>query len=220
MPDRQTGRIGDAFHEVEQRVDVVELGMRGGADAVTVLRHTADRADLLGDLRGGQHAAEAGLGALAELDLDRSNRVGGDGLDDSREVEVAVGVAGAEVPAPELPDQLAALLVVRGDPTLAGVVEAARNRRSLVQRRDRIRRQRPEAHRRHVDHRRRTERLGSATRGSHHLGDGDPVLVVVVGFTGERRTKRERCVLDDEVVRRGLQVSARTEREVVVLLLR
>ncbi len=64
----------------------------GRRNAVRAHRHAADGGDFGRDLGGGQHAAMAGLGALAELDLDhldlRILRVGGK----SFRRECAVGV--------------------------------------------------------------------------------------------------------------------------------
>src|SRR4029078_3265862 len=62
-PDPVEGRP-----EVADTVDVAEPRRRvaGLADG-----DAADRGDLLGDLGAGQQATEAGLGTLADLDLDR-----------------------------------------------------------------------------------------------------------------------------------------------------
>ncbi len=86
--------------------------LSGWADAITPLGHPSDAADLRGDLRCREHPAQTGLGTLAEFDLDRSHRVCRDGCTQLFEVESSVGVARSEVAAPELPDQLAALLVM------------------------------------------------------------------------------------------------------------
>jgi hypothetical protein len=77
-------------------------------------------------LAAGQYAAMAGLGALAELQLDHLDlRVGGGG-GEAFGRESAVGVAGAEIARADLPDDVAAVLAVIGaEATLAGVVGEA-----------------------------------------------------------------------------------------------
>jgi hypothetical protein len=66
----------------------------------------------------------ARLGALRELDLDHLHLVEGGIFGEARAVELAVGIAAAEVAAADFPDQVAAVLaVVARDRALAGVVE-------------------------------------------------------------------------------------------------
>ena len=85
----------------------------------------------------GQHAAEAGLRALRELDLDRADLGGGDDLERRAPVENRpLVVAAAEVAGADLPDELAALAVVIGDAALAGVLQRARERDAAVDRLD------------------------------------------------------------------------------------
>ena len=74
-----------------------------------------------------QHAAVAGLGALAELELDHLHlRVGRALLGEALRAEAAVVVAAAEVARADLPDQVAAVLaVVAADRAFAGVVREA-----------------------------------------------------------------------------------------------
>ncbi|MCY1517498.1 hypothetical protein D9M68_521800 [compost metagenome] len=96
----------------------------------------------------------AGLGALAELDLDHPHlwvaRLFGEALG----VERAVLGAAAEIAAAQFPDQVAAVLAVVGaDAAFAGVVVEAAEPRALVQRADRVGAERAEAHRRDVEHR-------------------------------------------------------------------
>src|SRR5205085_8899482 len=94
-----------------------------------------------------------GLGALTQLDLDHPHlRVAGVGRV-ALLVEAAVGMAAAEVPRADLPDEVAAVLaVVAADRAFTGVVREAAAARAFVQRADRVRRQRAEAHRRDVEH--------------------------------------------------------------------
>src|SRR5699024_7340378 len=104
--DREARRVRDPFDEVEHRVDVVELAVPGGAGAVPALGGAAGLGDLPADLRPGEHATEAGLRSLAELDLDGSYRRRRHDLDELVEVEPAVLVAAAEVRGPDLEDQV------------------------------------------------------------------------------------------------------------------
>jgi len=93
------------------------------------------------------------LGALRQLDLDhphlRFTRVG----DEALLVEAAIVVATAEVAGTDLPHQVAAVLAVVGrDRALAGIVIETAAFSTGVERADRVRRQRAEAHRRDVEH--------------------------------------------------------------------
>jgi hypothetical protein len=123
-------------------------------DAVLAHGHAAGAGDFRGDLVLGQDAAVAGLGALAELDLDhlhlRIAGLGGEALG----VEAAVVGAAAEVAAAQLPHQVAAVLAVVGaDAALAGVVVEVAEPGALVQRADGVGAERAEAHRRDVEQR-------------------------------------------------------------------
>ena len=90
--DRQTGFAGDRLDEIEHLVGVPERAVRGRADAVAVHRDAADLGDLAGDLRPRQHAADARLRALTELDLDRANlRCARDRVLQPRHAEAPVG---------------------------------------------------------------------------------------------------------------------------------
>ena len=96
----------------------------------------------------------AGLGALAELQLDhlylRVGRTGGELLGR----EGAVGVAGAEIAGTDLPDDVAAALAVIGAvAALAGVVREAAELGTAVQGADGVGAQRSEAHGRDVEDR-------------------------------------------------------------------
>ena len=81
----------------------------------------------------------ARLGALAQLELDHPDlRVGG-GLGEAFGGEAAVRVAGAEIAAADLPDDVAAALpVMRAEAALAGVVGEAADLGAAVQRLHRI----------------------------------------------------------------------------------
>ena len=128
----------------------------------------------------------AGLGALRHLDLDhldlRQGRVRAERL----RVEVAVRVPAAEVAGADLPDQVAAgLLVVARQPALAGVVGEAARLGALVHRPDRGLAQGAEAHRGDVQHR------GGVGLGALLAADRHPEVVLRVGH---HRPRRDRVV--------------------------
>ena len=117
-----------------------------------------------------------GLGALGDLDLDHLDLGQRSSLAEGLGVEVAVSVAAAEVAGADLPDQVAArLLVVLRQAALAGVVGEPTGLRTLVHRPDGGLAQSPEAHRRDVQHRRRV--------GLRALlaADDDPEVLLRVG---------------------------------------
>ena len=122
--------------------------MTGGRDAVPALLDATDRRNLRRDFCGGQHAAVAGLGPLAQLDLDHLDlRFGGDG-GEFLGVEAAIEIAAAEIAGADLPDDVAAVLaMVRRNAALAGVMGKAALGRAPVQRPHGIGAQRAETHR-------------------------------------------------------------------------
>jgi hypothetical protein len=164
-------------------------------------------------------SAEAGLGALAQLDLQSPHRSAGHQVLEPVQIEPAAVVAAAEVRGADLEDQLAAVPVVRRQAALAGVLQAAGQRRAAVQRLDRGAGQRAEAHPGDVHHRLRPERPGPAARRAQDLRARYGGLVP---GRGGRRGHRppEGAVLDDRVSGRVLEVVVGAEAEVVVLLLR
>ncbi len=127
-------------------------------------------------------------------------------------VEITVVGAAAEVPGADLPDEVAARTqVVLRQAALTGVVGEAAGRGAPVEREDRVGRQRPETHRRHVQQRHvvRAGAVGAADaypwRGLRHLAGchgGDEELVagqVHVPFGAERllRVGALRALVDD-----------------------
>src|SRR5699024_4447194 len=117
------GQLAQPGDELQQFDGCAEGAVTGRRDTVAVARNAAHGGDLRSDLVLRQDAAVAGLGALAELDLDHPHlrllRLGGEAL----RIECAVLGAAAEVAAAQLPDQVAAMLaVVRADAAFAGVV--------------------------------------------------------------------------------------------------
>src|ERR1700752_3124584 len=98
----------------------------------------------------------AGLGALADLELDHLDLVVGGDLGEQFGIEAAVAVAAAEITGADLPDDVAAVLAVIGaDAALAGVMRETAALRAGIERAHRVGAERAEAHRRYVEDRRR-----------------------------------------------------------------
>src|SRR5690606_10466077 len=108
-------------------------------DAIAPDRNAARLGDLGRDFGRRQDAAMAGLGALAQLDLDHLD-LGIDRLPgEAFGVEAPVLVAAAEIAAGDLPDDVAAALAVIGaDAAFASVVAEPAQARAIVQGADRI----------------------------------------------------------------------------------
>ncbi len=158
--------------------------------------------DLRRHLGARQHAAVARLRSLRELHLDHLHLVRGGVGDEALLVEAAGVVAAAEVAAADLPHEVAAgLAVVARDRALAGVVVEAPAPRALVEREDRVGRQRPEAHGRDVEDARRVRLRHPA------LADADPEVVA------PDLHRRDRVV--DPLVVRLVEVHLRAERALV-----
>ena len=173
--------------------DAVDLRVAVGRDRVLVGRDATDLGDLLGDLAGRQDAALAGLGALAELELDHPDLfVGGDALQ-AVVTQVAVLVAGAVFGGADLEDDVAAAAQVIGrQAAFAGVEPAVGELGALGQGLDGGHRQGAEAHGGDVDD--RLGLIGLAAMGA----DGDGWCHA--GFFIERR---ERAVDEDRRADRG-----------------
>ena len=197
--DRQPGRVGDLLGEVEQTVGAAERAVGGGADAVLAHRYATDLRDLLRDLDRREHAADSRLGALAHLDLDRADRQARHLRQQTLEAEPAVGIARAEIPGAELPDQIAAVIVMRSDAAFPGVLHAAGHLDTPVDRFDGRRAERAVAHCRRIDDRRRAERFLPAARPAHHFRAGNAVLRIVRGISRPGRIERKGHLLDDDV---------------------
>ncbi len=139
--------------------------------AVVPHRHAAGGRDFRAHLGRRQHAAVARLGALRELDFDHLHRRLARVLHEPLLAEAAPLVAATEVAGADLPDQVAAVFqVVRGNGAFAGVMVEAAAPRPLVERTDRVGRQRAETHRRDVEH---TGRIRLCRVGA----DGDAEVV-------------------------------------------
>ena len=90
--------------------------------------------DLGGDLGRRKDAADAWLGALAQLDLDGANRMSVDRLLQPGHAEPAVDITTPEVPRADLQDDLATVEVMRRQTSFAGVLQTARNLCTSVER--------------------------------------------------------------------------------------
>ena len=147
----QAAHFRNEMHHLDRRRET-RMGRR--RDAVAAHRYAAGRGDLRRDFRRRQHAAMAGLGALAHLELDHLDLVERSGLREVLRRECAVGVACTEIAGADLPDEVAAVLAMIGaQAALAGVVGEIPGPGSLVERADGIGAERTEAHRRDVEHR-------------------------------------------------------------------
>ena len=165
------GELAHPGHEQDQLTRRREHPVVRRGHALLAGRNAASIGDLAGDLGSGQHAADAGLGSLAELERDHLDLVVGGRVAELAGVEVAVLGPGAEVAAADLPDQVAALAVVLAEPALAGVVGEPAEPGPRVERRDRVGTQRAEAHRGDV-HQRHRVGLGAVRSADRHAGLG------------------------------------------------
>src|ERR1700754_3866311 len=111
----------------------------------------------------------AGLGALADLELDHLDLVVGRDAGELLRIEGAVGaVAATEIARPDLPDDVAAVFAVIGaDAALPGIVCKTALFRAGVQGTHRVRAERAETHRGDIEHR---CRIGF---GAIRTADGD-----------------------------------------------
>ena len=121
------------------------------AEAVMSFGNASDRGDLGSDLRSREHAAHTRLGALAQLQLDRANRVRGDHLFELVQAELAGCVAAAEVSGADLPDQITVTATMgRANGAFPCVVSKLPCLGASVESFDGITAERTEAHRRDI----------------------------------------------------------------------
>ncbi len=147
---REFAHGGDELHHLDRRRERPMVCRR---DAILTHGDAADLRNLLGDLGRRQHAAVAGLGALADLELDHLDLVIAGNPREFVRIEAAVAVAAAEIARADLPDDVAAHLAVIGtDAALAGVMGEAAVFGAGIERAHRVRRQRAKTHRRDVEH--------------------------------------------------------------------
>ena len=147
----QPAHLADELNHLDRRRERLVIGRR---DAVLAHRHTANPRNLFRHFRRRQHAAVAGLGALADLQFDHLDlRVGGARRELLR-VEGAVLVAATEIAGADFPDQVAAhFLVIGTEAALAGVMGEVALLRAGVECAHRVRAERAKAHRGDVEHR-------------------------------------------------------------------
>src|SRR6202035_1886203 len=118
----------------------------GRRNAVLAHRDASDLGYLFGDLGRRQHAAMAGLGALADLEFDHLDLIVGGDAGEFFRIERTVAVAATEISGADLPNEITAVLAVIGtDAALAGVVREAALLRTRVQRAHRVGTERAEA---------------------------------------------------------------------------
>ena len=134
-------------------------------------------------LRRRQHAAMAGLGALADLELDHLDLVVGGDAGERFGIEAAVEMAAAEIAGADLPDDVAAVLAVIGaEAALAGVVREAALPGAGIQRAHGVGAERAKTHRGNVEHR------GRIGLRAIRAADGD------AEFSAGMRLRRDRVM--------------------------
>ena len=139
-PDRLAARkiaqLGDEFHQADGGG---KRAVRGRRNAINPHRDAACLGYFRGDFGGGQHAAMAGLGPLAQLYLDHLDLRVGCGLGKAFLGKSAVVVAASEIPRRHLINQIpATFAVIPADAALTGVMGKAALFRPLVQRQNGI----------------------------------------------------------------------------------
>ena len=153
--------IGDLAQFFDLDREVVRPGpvrVAAGGALIDAGGQAAHAGDALGDLLAEQHAAAAGLGALADDDLD--------GVGPAQVVRVHA-VAGGQV----LVDQgLGVAALLRRHAAVARGGGGARQRRAAPERLLGVGRERAEAHAGDGDRRLQVDRLAGEARAQHHLG--------------------------------------------------
>jgi len=216
--DGEPGALGDGFDKVEEGVGVEECAVARGGDAVFALGDASDLGDLGGDFGGGEDASDPGLGALGEFDLDGADLGLITLFNEPIERELAIGISASEVARADLPDEIAAGVVVGGDAALAGVLHGAGDGDPAVDGFDSGPRERSETHGGGVDDGVWSECLGAVAVGTEDLGAGDGVEVTRADLAFERIWEWHCLVLEDDVARGVIEVVVGAEPEVVVLL--
>src|ERR1700733_1853232 len=171
-------------------------------DAVDARRHAAGGGDLGTDLGAGQHTAVAGLGSLAELELDHLDLVAPGVRLKFLGAEGAVAVAAAEITGADFPDDVAAVFtVIRTVAALPRIVGKIAFTGAGIERADRVGAQRAETHRRNFKN---GSRIGfCAIRSADD--DAERLLDDVL--------RRDRMV--EPLVAAGIDVVLRAERPLV-----
>src|ERR1700721_261969 len=120
--------------------------MRGRADALLADGYASVLSDLLGDFRGRQHTADAGFGALTELQRDSLDQLVRSLVRELLRIERAITGAGTEIARTELPNHVGAPEVIGGQPAWSRVVSEPALAGPVVQCAQGIGRQSSEAH--------------------------------------------------------------------------
>ena len=142
--------------------------MAGGREAILAFGDAPYGGDFRRHFGARQHAAVAGLGALAQLDLDHLDLGIDGGGGEFFGVEAAVRAATAEIAGAQFPDNVAAaVLVIGAVAALAGVMREAAEFGAPVERADRVGAERAETHGGDVEH---AGRIGLRAR---RAADGD-----------------------------------------------
>jgi len=104
------------------------------ADTLLADWHTSVAGNLLADLCGWEHTADAGLGALAQLDRDALDKVVSGLVRELIRIERAVFGAGSEIAGADLPYHVGATEMIGSQPTFARVVGEPTFAGAVVQR--------------------------------------------------------------------------------------
>ena len=146
---RQAAQPAQKLHQLQWRM---KRAVGAGADAVLPHGNATGGGNFRRDLGAQQHASVAGLGALAELELNHLDLRVTCVFDEAFFAERAVGVAAAKVAGGNLPDQVTAMLaVVFADRTFPRVVCKTAGACAQIQRQDGIGRECAKAHGRDVE---------------------------------------------------------------------
>jgi hypothetical protein len=108
---RQPAHRGDELHHLDRRGEGRVARRR---NAIDTGRHTARSGDFRTDLRAGQHAAMARLGALVQLELDHFDLIALGACLEFFRAKRAVRIAAAEIARADFPNDVAAVFAVIG----------------------------------------------------------------------------------------------------------
>ena len=148
------GCVAELFHEVEQPRRGRKRGVRRRRDHVLAGGDPANLDNLRGELLRRQNAAVPGFGTLRQLDLDHFHIRQRCPFCELLHAETAGPVAAAEIPRPDLPDEVPTRLQVIGtQAAFAGIVGKTTDLGTCVEREHGVLAERAVAHARHVEHR-------------------------------------------------------------------
>ena len=183
---RLAGHAPDPFDHVENVVVALDLGMTVGADGIGAGPDAADAGDFLGHLHGREDAALAGLGPLAEFDLEHPHLGMGRNRREFRLVEPAGLVTYAVLGGTDLEHQIRAAFEVPGrQSALTGIQPALAQPGPAGQGLNRRTRQGAVTHARHVDDGRRGIGLLTVLANGHRMGRNG------IGVEGGKRAVHE-----------------------------